>query len=177
MLLSMLLKNTKANPMSTLLEHLNKETLPDAMVVDFVNWCVWQQACPALVRVLQAAGLYEIAEQIASTTDLDALGNIAVATDARQDLLANDRKPLRISALEATFHLVQRLVEAAHDRGWDPEGVAFFSEQICGWSGFALSAFSDTKQKEIAEAQAHQEQITYLSQLWQQYGASDPSHA
>jgi len=163
--------------MSTLLEHLNKETLPADLVAEFVTWCVWQQTQPALVRVLQAAGLHEDAQRVTAAADLDMLDEVLNATNAtRSDIIANDSKPLRISALEATFNLMQRLVEAAHDRGWDPEGVAFFSRQVCGWAGFAETAFTDIRQKEASEQRAQDEQIAHLSLLWQRYSEAKRSH-
>jgi len=155
--------------MSELLLHLSKDTLPLNMVKEFVNWCVWQQAKPALVVILEHTGLEETAAAIVATTDL---ANLAVISQDSGKSVHNQRPntgPLGLSTAEATLFLVSRMATAASESDWDPEGVAFFSAQVCGWAGFAQASFSDATRKVGAEQAARQQQEEQLAKLLEKY--------
>lgn len=155
--------------MSNILEHLGKDTLPNDLVERFVHWCIWEQARPALVRVLTETGLKHHAEAIAQAEDLNALAALSHKAGQAAEEARRSTGPLGLSTAQAASFLVSRLVQSASEADYDPEGVAFFTAQVCGWAGFADGAFSDPALKNEAEAQARREQEAHLTQLWQSY--------
>lgn len=155
--------------MSELLAHLSKDTLPTEMVKEFINWCVWQQAKPALVTILEHTGLDEMAAAIVACNGIGALAEIS----QNSGKLLHDKRPktgpLGLSTAEAALFLVSRMATAASEKDWDPEGVAFFSAQTCGWAGFAQSSFTDATRKVGAEKAARQQQEDKLTQMIEEY--------
>lgn len=159
--------------MSDLLSHLGKDTLPDKLIREFVDWCVWEQARPALVVILQHTGLEEDASKIESVADYESL-SIACITAAENAHTARQRTgPLGLSTAEASAFLAQRLAKSVQEEPVDAEDVAFFTIQVCGWRGFAESKFSDHSRKADAEAQARQEQEAQLQNLWKNYNKAE----
>lgn len=155
--------------MSELFDNLSRDTLPPALVEAFVNWCVFEQARPAMVQVLEKTGLHDHAERLRAATTYAAL--VATSETAGHDAheARKSTGPLGLSTAEAAAFLVSRVARAATELEWDPEGVAFFAAQVCGWAGFAASGFSDFNRKNDAEQVARTEQEAKLSDLWQQH--------
>ena len=155
--------------MSTLLEHLGRDSLPAEMVDDFIRWCVFQQARPALVLILDKASLTKHAARVENASSY---GDLVTVADAARETAHEARQktgPLGLSASEAAAFLTTRLAKAATEAEWDPEGVAFFCAQVCGWAGFAETGFTDASTKPRAEAAARKAQEEKLTALWQVY--------
>lgn len=152
--------------MTTLLEHLGRDTLPPAVVDAFLRWCVWQQARPALLTVLNKTGLVEAAQQVEAATTYAELQQITATIGADVHAMRTRTGPLGLSAAEAASFLVSRMAAAATEADWDPEGVAFFAAQMQGWAAFAESNFSDAVRKPAGEQQARQQQEAMLSELY-----------
>ena len=153
--------------MASYLEHLNKDTFPSEMLADFVAWCVWEQARPALVAILQKTGLDDQARQIANADDY--VGLAAIAHEAAQHI-AQVRKitgVLGLSSAEAASFLTNRLAVAAGHN--DAEDVAFFSAQLAGWQAFAEANFTDPKRKIAEEHTARDAQDAKLQALYREY--------
>lgn len=159
--------------MSDLLSHLGKDTLPDALIRDFVKWCVWELACPSLVVVLQLTGLKEDAALIDSIDDYEALSAACEAAGRHANAARQSTGPFGLSTTEAAAFLTQRLVKSAAEENIDAEEVAFFTIQVCGWRGFAESTFADYTRKSDAEDTARQEQEEKLAALWKAYGKTE----
>jgi hypothetical protein len=154
--------------MSSLMEYLGKDTLPHKIESAFVEWCIWQQARPALTQVLNKANLPQIANEVALTRDLNAL--IALSGKASQAAKESTKKTgvLALSAAEAVLYEVSGLAKAASEKDWEPELVAFFSARLCGWAGWASTDFSEPARKVQAEKEARDQQEAQLQILWRQ---------
>lgn len=159
--------------MSDLLSHLGKDTLPDALIRDFVNWCVWELARPSLVTILQLTDLKEDAALIDSIDDYEVLSATCEAVGRHANAARQSTGPFGLSTAEAAAFLAQRLAKSAAEENVDEEEVAFFTIQVCGWRGFAESKFADYKRKAEAENEARQEQEEKLMALWKAYGEAE----
>lgn len=155
--------------MSELLEHLSRDTLPPELLETFVNWCVWEQARPALVAILQKTGLQEHAQNLQEAKTFTALAQISEKAGNEVHEARKSTGPLGLSTAEAASFLVSKMAKAATEAEWDPEGVAFFAAQVCGWAAFAEIGFNDFSRKTLAEQLARQTQEDRLSALWSQH--------
>jgi hypothetical protein len=158
--------------MDNLLEHLGKETLPRPLLVAFVQWCVLEQARPALAKVLRQTQMGAMADSVAAADGFDELAHLSEQARRESQAMRGKSGPLAISAAEAAAFEFMNLMEAASDTELDAEGVAFFSARVSGWAGWAEFGFTDTAQKANAEHAAAQEQEACLRALWEDYQAS-----
>lgn len=159
--------------MSSLLEHLGRDTLPGPMVEAFVAWCIWEQARPALSRVLSATGQALSAEEVAAAHDLPALIDASKRSGERAHAARNEPNPVGLATAEAASFLVHKIARTATTAEWDPEGVAFFSAQVVGWAVFAEVGLAEPTRKSEAESQAIAAQEAYLRELWHKLGNLD----
>ncbi|PJF22865.1 MAG: hypothetical protein CUN56_03840 [Phototrophicales bacterium] len=151
--------------MTDWLSQLDKDTLPQIVLEMFTHWCVWEQARPALVTVLQQVQLEDIANQIERATDLRQVVQIVETANQQIKALRTKTGVLGISAAEAaTFEFVN-LFDTADEKNLDTEAVSFFAARVCGWAGWARSGFTDATQKTQAEEKARQDQEAYLAKL------------
>lgn len=156
--------------MTTLLDHLGKGTLSKPLLDAFVEWCVWQQARPALCLVLTKTTLNHLADQLNAAQDL---GHLTLITErASQEIKAARQRtgPLGLSAAEAATYEYGNLLRVATDAQFDPEEAAFFAARVCGWGGWAASDFTQPTRKGQVEAEAREEQEAQLQRLWRQFG-------
>ena len=159
--------------MGSLLEHLGKDTLPQALLDAFVRWCVWEQARPALALVLEKAQLATLAEEVREAEDLVTLSGVSERAGQSAHEARKATGPLGMSAAEAAAFEMANLVRAADADDGDPESVAFFAARVCGWAGWAETDFTDPAQKMLAEQEARDLQENQLHTLWQQSGESN----
>ncbi len=155
--------------MSELLQQLSKDIFPPTLIQQFVDWCIWEQARPALLLVLQKVQLEEPAQILAAAQDIDQL---LIATEQVAQRIFEARKstgPLGLSAAEAAAYEMQNMLRAALDEGDDPESVVFFSARVCGWAAWAETGFTNPAQKAIAEATARDKQTHTLEKLIEQF--------
>jgi hypothetical protein len=152
--------------MTTLLEHLGRDTLPPAVIDAFVQWCVWQQAHPALLTVLRQTNLTEAAEQVEAAKTYAELQRVTALIGADVHAMRTRTGPLGLSAAEASSFLVSKMAAAATESDWDPEGVAFFAAQMQGWAAWAETNFVDAARKPAGEQRARQQQEAMLSELY-----------
>lgn len=152
--------------MSDLLGQLGGDTLPPEMVEAFLNWCVWEQARPALVTILERTGLTEHAGNLRQVTTYAALAQASEKAGRDVQEARKRTGPLGLSAAEAASFLTHRIARAATEAEWDPEGVAFYAAQVAGWAGFAESGFTMPSQKTATENQAREHQEARLAELW-----------
>lgn len=157
--------------MNSLMEYLGKDTLPHKIESAFVDWCVWQQARPALMLVLKKANLEHIAEKVGAIRDLGTLASLS--TRASKEAKESTKKTgvLALSAAEAVAYEVANLTNAASETHWDPESVAFFAARLVGWAGWAETDFSEPSRKTLAETSARQDQEDQLQILWRDMSA------
>lgn len=151
--------------MSDLLEHLDRETLPASVVEDFVQWCIWEQAKPALLLILERNEMDEAAAAFRSVEDYPVL---AAVTARYADQLHGKTGKLGLSAARAAVFEFSNLMNAASTEHWEPEAVAFFAGRVYGWAGWAATNFTDPGHKVVAEAQAAEQQEAKLARLLQQ---------
>lgn len=156
--------------MSSLLDHLGKDTLPPEMIDEFIHWCVFEQARPALINILEQTGLHDRAGEVQLATTYVTLASTARGAGEAAHIARQSTGPLGLSAAEAAAFLTDRLAKAATEAEWDPEGVAFFSSQVVGWSGLAQTNFLNPASKAEAEKAARQAQEEKLIALWKIYG-------
>jgi len=161
--------------MTEFLDNLGKDTFPPAMIDDFVRWCVWEQARPALVEILAVTGCGDLADEIENISSYSKLEKLSGEAGNYAHEMAQRTGPLGISSAEAAAFLAQKLARAAQESDWDPEGVSFFTIQVLGWHGFAGTMFTDMKKKIEATNTARDQQEQKLATLWEQYGAAADS--
>jgi len=155
--------------MDDLLNHIGRDTLPSQLVQQFIDWCILEQARPALVTVLDVVGLSEISTRIQNTDPYPRLLALSTYANEQAKQLREHAKtgPLGYSAAEAAAFEFANMLNAADDAQFDAEAVAFFASRVCGWSGWANTQFRNPQEKAIAESTARQQQETYLQELWQ----------
>lgn len=159
--------------MNSLLEHLDKDTFPRAMVMAFIEWCIWDQARSALVLVLSKTGLDKEAADFQQAQDIPSLEVLGVQAIDAIKAARGRTGPLGISAAEAATFEYTNLLKAASDKDWDPGGAAFFSARVCGWAGWAATDFSQPLQKSEAEQNARRAQEAHLQELWRIFNPSN----
>lgn len=152
--------------MTTLLEHLGRDTLPPAVIDAFVQWCVWEQARPSLLMVLKKTGLAEATQRVEAASTYAELQKVTAHIGEDVHAMRTRTGPLGLSAAEAASFLVSRMAASATESDWDPEGVAFFAAQMQGWAAFAETGFSEPLRKAGAEQVARQQQEAMLAELY-----------
>jgi len=155
--------------MNDLLNQLAGDAAPAEVVQQFVGWCVWQQARPALALVLAKVGLDDMVQAINTVDDLGSLAYLSHEANTYIKDLRGSTGPLLLSAAEAATFEFSSMVAAAREDGADVEGVAFFAARVFGWAGWAAVDFADPAQKAVAEAQARKQQTSVLDRLWREH--------
>lgn len=158
--------------MTEFLDNLGKDVFPPAMIDDFVRWCIWEQARPALVDILIVTDVSDLADQIKQANSYAELEQMSEQAGNRAKQMGKRTGPLGISTAEAVAFLSQKLAHAAQEAEWDPEAVSFFTMQIVGWHAFAGTMFTDMKKKVAAANEARDRQEAKLAELWEQFGVS-----
>lgn len=158
--------------MYNLLDYLGKDTLPQPLVAAFTNWCIWEQARPALIIVLSQAGLSEVSRQLELARTPHMLEKasknaLEAAHQARQK-----HGPHAFYAGEAASFLMNRLLVSARESDLDAEAVVFFTAQICGWAGFAMTDFKNPAEKTKSEKKGRATLNRKLRALWREYGTA-----
>lgn len=154
----------------SVLDYLGKDALPYALETAFVDWCVWEQARPALVKVLEKTVLSPLASEFQAAGDLEtlmALGQRAVEEVTRAH---GDTGPLGLSAAKGALFEFNNLLAAIPEPDFDPEAVAFFAARVCGWAGWTSADFSQPDSKARAEQEAQRQQAARLQALWDEHG-------
>lgn len=152
--------------MVDMLNQLGKDTLPENIIKDFVAWCVWTQAVPALIVILNKTGLDQDAAAISHIDDFKMLANQCEITGRNAHEARKSTGPLGLSTAEAAAFLMQKLAASAKEKESDADAIAFYAAQVVGWKGFADSAFSDQALKQKAEDDARIAQDQKLKALW-----------
>lgn len=158
--------------MSTLLEQLAKDTLPRTMLHDFVLWCIWEQARPALITILERTEQDNIAQRFRSASDLATLKMLGKDAAASIKRAQRPVGPIALSAAKAAAFEYRNLLNCADELDYDPEAAAFFAARVCGWAGWAETNFTQTTRKPQTEHLARQQQEAHLQKLWQQYASA-----
>jgi hypothetical protein len=85
-----------------LLNHLGKDTLPETLLREFVDWCVWEQARPALEVILTKTGMKAHAANIARASDLVEFASACENAGKHANEARKNTGPLGLSTAEAT---------------------------------------------------------------------------
>lgn len=151
--------------MAPYLEQLGKDLLPKSVEADFVQWCIWQQAQPALVKLLDDTDLAALSNSLQAAKSLSALVSAAAAAAEalRRDYKTDALRGL-FAARGAAFEFLNLLKEATEAEP-DAEEVAFFAVRVCGWAGWAQTNFSKPDDKQAAETAARAQQGHKLEAL------------
>lgn len=157
-----------------MLDHLDKDVLPREVIQAFVTWCLWEQARPALVQVLEQTPLAELAAQFKTAQDLPTLAALAADVRFSREETSSSDRPLAISAAEGAAFEFANLIQTAQDSEIDAESAAFFASRVCGWAGWASHNFRSQVDKTAAEQSARQAQEARLEALYKQFTASQP---
>lgn len=152
--------------MSDLLEQL--DTLPRSVIEQFIRWCIWEQARPALLLILDRNMMTDFADNIREARNIPVLAQLSEQANAFVKSRRGATGPLGLSAAEAGTFEFTNMMKAATDEAADAEAVAFFASRVCGWAGWASTDFTDPAQKTVAEVEAREEQELYLNQLLRQ---------
>ncbi|MCU0513561.1 MAG: hypothetical protein MUE40_13450 [Anaerolineae bacterium] len=151
------------------LAQLKEATLPPRLVQAFCAWCVWQQAVPALMGVLEQIGLTAAVEELRQAQDYAPLAQMCERIGGETTATRRRTGPLGVSTAEAALFLVARIARAADGSQPDADGVAFYAAQVMGWGGFAATGFTLAARKTAAESEARQAQAYKLRELKMQY--------
>lgn len=155
-------------PMSDLLAHLNRETLPAPVVEAFVQWCIWEQARPALVKVLEVGHMTELVNALNAAGTPQKLAEYGELANEFAKRMQGNADPKMLSAAEAAAFEFNNMNRAAQPDHYDPEAVAFFAARVCGWAEWAKNNFADAEKKNHAEESARADQETTLENLWRE---------
>lgn len=151
--------------MAQYLEQLGKDLLPKSVEADFVQWCIWEQAQPALIKLMQDTGLAALSKSLQAAKSLSGLlsASAAAAEALRRDYKTDALRGL-FAARGAAFEFLNLLKEATETEP-DAEEVAFFAVRVCGWAGWAQTNFSRPDDKQAAENEARAQQGQKLEAL------------
>lgn len=149
----------------SVLDYLGKDALPYALETQFVEWCVWEQARPALVTVLEKTVLSPLASEFRSAGDLPTLVALGQRANDEVTRAQGDTGPLGLSAAKGALFEFNNMLAAIPEPDFDPEAAAFFAARVCGWAGWAAD-FSQPGRKSQAEAEAREQQAARLRALW-----------
>jgi hypothetical protein len=152
------------------LDYLGKDVLPDALETAFVNWCVWDQARPALVRVLEKTVLSSLASEFQTVGDLATLAALGQRAVEEVERAHSDTGPLGLSAAKAAVFEFNNLLATVPEPDFDPEGASFFAARVCGWAGWTDADFGASEVKTQTEDAARQQQAVKLGELMQEHG-------
>jgi hypothetical protein len=150
-------------PHATLLDLLGTGKLPPQMERKFIQFCVWQQARPAFIQVLQAAGLSNYAKEADAMADLPSMvecARLAAETAHRSRLPV-----LAMGAVQGMSAEIAQLAAAADPAEFDAEAVSFHAARLVGWATWASNKFGTGVFKASAEAAAYGEQLQALMSL------------
>lgn len=163
--------------MTELLEHLGKDTLPRPLLDEFIQWCVWEQAKPALITVMQKADMDELVQAVTKATDFSALKEFAEIANEYAKQYAKQMKGtpnlMALSAAEAAAFEFTKVISAVEEDQTDAEIVAFFAARVSGWAGWATSDFTDPTKKQASETDSREKQEATLHQLWLKFSATE----
>ena len=154
-----------------LLDHLGKDTLPESLLREFVDWCVWEQARPALEIILTKTGMGLHATNITRASDLIEFGAACETAGKHAHEARKNTGPLGLSTAEATAFLAQKMANAGMTDPLDVEAIAFYMVQLVGWKGFAESGFLNPVAKSQAETNARDAQEAKLQELWKAHSS------
>jgi hypothetical protein len=147
----------------TLLDLLGTEHLSAETERKFVEFCVWNQAYPALQQVLQATGLDSQVPEGASASTLDALVDCArkAANLAKQA----DLPVLHLGAVQGIYSEIDQMAAAAGADVVDADAVSFHAARLVGWATWSSNQFQPGVFKVTAEEVAYGEQLQALMDL------------
>ncbi len=148
----------------TLLDLLGTEHLPDEIERRFMDFCVWQQAHPAIVQILESCQLPESARTAAEAASLDALG----ACVQRAAASVKDRRDIPVMALGTIQGVASEVEQIALHAGpveADAGAVSFHAARLVGWASWARNKFGTGMFKTSAEEVAYGEQLQALMQM------------
>jgi hypothetical protein len=150
----------------SVLDYLGKDALPYAVEAAFVDWCVWEQARPALAMVLEKTVLNSLASEFRAAGDLGTLTALGQRATEEVTRAHGDTGPLGLSAAKGAVFEFNNLLAATPEPDFDPEAVAFFAARVCGWAGWAAVDFSQAERKTQAEQEAREQQAARLRAMW-----------
>jgi hypothetical protein len=133
---------------------------------EFVDWCIWEQARPALEIILTRTGMQAHASNITRASDLFEFASACENAGKHAHEARKNTGPLGLSTAEATSFLAQKMANAAMTDPLDVEAIAFYMVQLVGWQGFAESGFLDPTKKLEAERDVRAVQENKLQELW-----------
>jgi hypothetical protein len=147
-----------------LLDMLGTEHLPREAETRFIEFCIWQQARPALVQILEAVEMPVYAAEMSGAADLAGLQKCA--SDAAMTALTTRNIPvMALAAVQGTASEVEALVKAADPAEADAAAVSFHAARLVGWASWAINKFSTGMFKSSAEQVAYGEQLQELMKM------------
>lgn len=150
----------------TLLDLLGTAQLTREIEQQFVEFCVWEQAAPACVRILKHTGMLAEAHTIAAIHQ-DAAHLALQARHAASKVLQAGLEAMPLAAIQGMASEVDQLVAAAQpcDGTPDASAVSFHAARLMGWASWAEHDFSTGIFKASAENIAFAEQLQQLMHL------------
>lgn len=147
----------------TLLDLLGTGKLPPQAERKFIEFCIWQQARPAIVQILRAASLEAQAGEAGQARDLASL--TACVRDAAATAERAGLPVLALGAVQAAAAELAQLGEAADPTDGDPEEVSFHAARLAGWASWAENSFQTGMFKTSGEEVAYGTQLQALMTL------------
>jgi hypothetical protein len=150
----------------TLLDLLGTTQLTREIEQQFVDFCVWEQAAPACVRILKHTGLTAEARTIAAI-HRDAAHLALQARHAADKVLLAGLEAMPLAAIQGMTSEVDQLVAAAQpgDGTPDASAVSFHAARLMGWASWTENDFGTGLYKASAENIAFAEQLQQLMTL------------
>ncbi len=147
----------------TLLDLLGTGQLPLEAERKFIEFCIWQQARPALAHGLEAVGMSDRAADARHARSLAELHS--VARQAAHAARSANLPVLALGAVQGMASDVAQLAAAAATEDGDAAGVSFHAARLAGWALWARNDFQAGMFKTSAENIAFGEQLQTLLKL------------
>ena len=150
----------------TLLDLLGTTQLTREIERQFVEFCVWEQAAMACVRIMKQTGLGADARATAAI-HRDATRLASQARHAAGQVLQAGLAAMPLAAVQGMAAEVEQLAAAAQpdDGAPDASAVSFHAARLMGWASWAEHDFSTGLYKSSAEEIAYAEQLQQLMLL------------
>ena len=148
----------------TLLDLLGTEQLPEDIEYQFVQYCIWKQAYPAVRQILETTGL---ATTIAPLEDLNQLDDLLARTRQAAATVHQVQIPvMAFGAVQGMAAETEQIAAAVTPTMVEADVVSFHAARLVGWATWSKNNFGTGMLKTTAEEVAYGEQLQLLMQLF-----------
>lgn len=135
-----------------------------AAAQQYIDFCVWQQARPAIVKVLESC------DQPAYALQAEEAGQVAILAESTQQaataiLLRRGIPVMQLAAVQGIAGEMKQIATAVEADLPDLEAMSFHAARLVGWAAWADYNFGTGSAKAHAEEAAYAKQLQTVHQL------------